>query len=194
MCQFEEGGGPTNNGNGNAVSEIDLGDRILKAIAMPPHTAGSTGYLDTKNLMLFTGDALGSSWPYVQGGPLTTYAATVRHVDVVTKPYPGIAVLPAHFYQTLAWGRKRSRWAAPISWIRRRTRMASFPVRKSENRSTTPVVTPIGPALIRPRLSIRSIRFTHPKKRRLSPIMRSIYRKLSGQVGEKRRARESRID
>jgi glyoxylase-like metal-dependent hydrolase (beta-lactamase superfamily II) len=104
---IREGGGPTKNGNGNAVSEIDLGDRVLKAIAMPPHTDGSTGYLDTRNLMLFTGDALGSSWPYVQKGPLTTYAATLRHVDVVTKPYPGIAVLPAHFYQTLAWGRRQ---------------------------------------------------------------------------------------
>jgi glyoxylase-like metal-dependent hydrolase (beta-lactamase superfamily II) len=104
---IREGGGPTNNGNGHAVGEIDLGDRMLKAIAMPPHTDGSTGYLDAQNLMLFTGDALGSSWPYVQNGPLTTYAATLRHVDAVTRPYPGIAVLPAHFYQTLAWGRRQ---------------------------------------------------------------------------------------
>lgn len=103
---IREGGGATKNGNGMAVGEIDLGDRMIKAIAMPPHTKGSTGYLDAENLMLFTGDAMGSAWPYIQGGPMTTYAATTRHVDEVTKPYPGIAVLPAHFYQTESFGRK----------------------------------------------------------------------------------------
>lgn len=104
---IREGGGPTNHGNGTAASQIDLGNRIINAVAMPPHSAGSTGYLDAENQLLVSGDAIGSAWPYVQMGPLTRYAQSVHHVEEVTRPFPDLAVLPAHFYQTRTWARAR---------------------------------------------------------------------------------------
>lgn len=105
---IREGGGPTNHGNGMAVSQIDLGNRLISAVAIPPHSAGSTGYLDAENRILVTGDAIGSAWPYVQMGPLSRYDQSVHHVEEVTRPYPDLAVLPAHFYQTGAWARGRA--------------------------------------------------------------------------------------
>lgn len=105
---IREGGGPTQNGKGQAVGEIDLGGRLIKAIAVPPHSRGSTAYLDADNRLLISGDALGSAWPFVQGGPLTQFAETMHHVAKVTEPYPDINVLPAHFYQTAAYERGRA--------------------------------------------------------------------------------------
>jgi len=105
---IREGGGPTNHGNGIAVSEIDLGNRLISVVAIPPHTAGSTGYLDAENRMLFTGDAIGSAWPYLQWGPLTVFQQSIHHLEEVTRPYPDIAVFPAHFYQIAVWSRGRA--------------------------------------------------------------------------------------
>jgi len=105
---IREGGGPTNHGNGTAMSQIDLGNRLVSAVAIPPHSAGSTAYLDAENRLLVTGDAIGSAWPYVQMGPLSLYDRSVHHVEEVTRPYPDLAVLPAHFYQTGAWARGRA--------------------------------------------------------------------------------------
>jgi glyoxylase-like metal-dependent hydrolase (beta-lactamase superfamily II) len=102
---IREGCGVTNHGDGKAVCEIELGNRLISAVAVPPHSAGSTAYLDAQNRLLITGDAIGSAWPYVQMGPLTRYDASVHHAEEVTRPYPDIAVLPAHFYQTGAWAR-----------------------------------------------------------------------------------------
>lgn len=104
---IREGGGPTNHGNGIAESQIDLGNRLISAVAIPPHSAGSTAYLDAENRLFFTGDAIGSAWPYIQGGPLSRYDHSVHHVEEVTRPYPDLAVLPAHFYQIKAWARGR---------------------------------------------------------------------------------------
>jgi glyoxylase-like metal-dependent hydrolase (beta-lactamase superfamily II) len=105
---IREGGGATPHGNGMAVSEIDLGARTVKAVAIPPHSPGSTGYLDAENQMLVSGDALGSAWPFVQRGPLSQYAESVQHVLELTRELPQLAVLPAHFYQTAAWDRGRA--------------------------------------------------------------------------------------
>ena len=102
---IREGGGPTNHGIGTATSAIDLGDRRVVAVAIPPHTPGSTGYLDAENRMLFTGDAIGSSWPYLQWGPLSVYRESIHHLEDVTRPYPDMIVFPAHFYQIEAWQR-----------------------------------------------------------------------------------------
>jgi glyoxylase-like metal-dependent hydrolase (beta-lactamase superfamily II) len=104
---IREGGGPTNHGNGMAVSQIDLGNRLISAVAIPPHSTGSTGYLDAENRLFVPGDAIGSAWPYIQMGPLSRYAQSVHHVEELTRPYPDLAVLPAHFYQTAAWARGR---------------------------------------------------------------------------------------
>ncbi|MEO8658493.1 MAG: MBL fold metallo-hydrolase [Bryobacteraceae bacterium] len=105
---IREGGGLTNHGNGTAVSQIDLGNRLITAVAIPPHSAGSTAYLDAMNGLFMTGDAIGSAWPYVQMGPLSRYDQSIHHVEEVTRPYADLAVLPAHFYQTTAWARGRA--------------------------------------------------------------------------------------
>ncbi len=105
---LREGGGPTNHGSGMAVGQIDLGNRLISAVAIPPHSTGSTAYLDAENGMFITGDAIGSGWPYIQMGPLSRYDQSVHHVEEVTRPYPDLAVLPAHFYQTGAWARGRA--------------------------------------------------------------------------------------
>lgn len=96
---IREGGGATSHGNGTAVSEIDLGDRKLTTIALPPHTDGSTGYLDAENQMLFTGDALGSSFVWLQRGTITRYQESTRRLVNLTAAYPKLAVFGAHFYQ-----------------------------------------------------------------------------------------------
>lgn len=105
---IREGGGPTNHGNRMALCQIDLGNRLISAVAVPPHSTGSTAYLDAENRMIVTGDALGSAWPYIQMGPLSLYDQSVHHVEELTRPYPDLAVLPAHFYQTAAWARGRA--------------------------------------------------------------------------------------
>jgi glyoxylase-like metal-dependent hydrolase (beta-lactamase superfamily II) len=103
---IREGGGPTSHGKGTAVSEIDLGGgRVLKAIAMPPHTRGSTGYLDVGNRLLFSGDAMGSAWPWLQWASIVEYARTMHRIEAITRAYPDLIVLPAHFYQIRAYGR-----------------------------------------------------------------------------------------
>jgi glyoxylase-like metal-dependent hydrolase (beta-lactamase superfamily II) len=105
---FREGGGPTNHGNGMAVGQIDLGNRLISAVAIPPHSNGSTGFFDAENRMLFTGDAIGSGWPFLQRGPLTTYDESIHHLENLTRPYPDIGVFPSHFYQVAAWSRGKA--------------------------------------------------------------------------------------
>jgi glyoxylase-like metal-dependent hydrolase (beta-lactamase superfamily II) len=102
---IREGGGKTDHGPGIAVGQIDLGNRTLRAVAIPPHTAGSTGYLDVENQMMVTGDALGSGWPYIQRGPIPVFARTAHHAEQVTRDLPQLVVLPSHFYQTASWDR-----------------------------------------------------------------------------------------
>jgi len=99
---IREGGGPTSHGTGTAVGEIDLGGRTLRAIAIPPHTPGSTAYLDAENQMLFSGDAVGSGYPWLQRAPFSVFVRSAHHVEEVTRSYPALAVLPGHFYQVAA--------------------------------------------------------------------------------------------
>ena len=103
---IREGGGATAHGSGQAVSQIDLGDRLLKAVAVPPHTKGSTAYLDAENHMVFTGDAFGSGFAYIQGGPLDQFSRSARHLAQLLAPLGHVDVMPAHFYQTAAWERR----------------------------------------------------------------------------------------
>jgi glyoxylase-like metal-dependent hydrolase (beta-lactamase superfamily II) len=101
------GGGPTAHGKGTAVAQIDLGERKVTAVAMPPHTAGSTGYLDAENQMLFSGDAEGSGFVWAQIGPLTRYQQTTHEVAALTAALPKLAVFGAHFYQYAFGPRKQ---------------------------------------------------------------------------------------
>ena len=103
---IRENGGPTKNGNGTAVGEIDLGNRMIRAVALPPHTPGSTAYLDAANKMLITGDAMGSGWPWLHWAAIAEYATAMDRIAAITRDIPDISVLPAHFYQVAAYGRR----------------------------------------------------------------------------------------
>ena len=107
---IREGGGTTTHGNGAAVGEITLGGRTIRAISLYEHTPGSTGYLDTENNLIATGDAIGSGYVWAHFGLISQYAETVRHLQDVLRPMNNPAVLPAHFYQV----DEASRGPAPI--------------------------------------------------------------------------------
>ncbi|MFD5629004.1 hypothetical protein [Streptomyces sp. NPDC127072] len=100
-------GGGTANGPGQTVDAIDLGGRRIDVVAMYGHTPGSTGYLDARNLMLATGDAIGSAyvWAHFASATTSTYAAMLRELRRELAPLRGLALLPAHFYQIRQFGR-----------------------------------------------------------------------------------------
>jgi glyoxylase-like metal-dependent hydrolase (beta-lactamase superfamily II) len=102
-----EDGGPTTHGNGKAVSRIRLGGRTIKIIALYGHTPGSTGYLDADNLMIATGDALGSAFVWAQFASATTssYVKMLRGLERQLTPLRGIVLLPAHYLQLSKYGR-----------------------------------------------------------------------------------------
>ncbi len=102
---IKEGGG--DGPHGMAVGKIELGDRTIEAIDIHEHTLGSTGYLDRENQMIATGDALGSSYVFAQGGLITVYDKSAHHVQDVVRPYHHLTVLPAHFYQNVVFGRDK---------------------------------------------------------------------------------------
>ena len=107
---IREGGGVTTHGNGAAVGQIDLGGRTIRPISIYEHTPGSTGYLDTENNLIATGDAIGSGYVWAHFGLISQYAESVRHLQAVLRPLDNPAVLPAHFYQV----DEASRGPAPI--------------------------------------------------------------------------------
>ncbi|MDB6131584.1 MAG: hypothetical protein JWM04_2691 [Verrucomicrobiales bacterium] len=107
---IKEGGGPTTHGSGTAVNEIALGGRTIRPINLACHTPGSTGYLDTENNLIATGDAIGSGYVWAHFGLISQYAESVRHLQAVLRPMDNPAVLPAHFYQV----DEASRGPAPI--------------------------------------------------------------------------------
>lgn len=107
---IREGGGTTAHGSGTAVGEIALGGRTIRAISLYEHTPGSTGYLDTENNFITTGDAIGSGYVWAHFGLISQYLESVRHLQNVLRPMDNPAVLPAHFYQV----DEASRGPAPI--------------------------------------------------------------------------------
>jgi glyoxylase-like metal-dependent hydrolase (beta-lactamase superfamily II) len=76
-----------------------LGGRTIRAISIYCHTPGSTGYLDTENNLIATGDAIGSGYVWAHFGVISQYAESVRHLQAVLRFMDNPAVLPAHFYQ-----------------------------------------------------------------------------------------------
>ncbi|MDA0168386.1 MBL fold metallo-hydrolase [Solirubrobacter taibaiensis] len=96
----KEGGGPTTHGNGTAVGQFDLGDRLIEVVDVHGHTNGSNAYLDRENRMIATGDAIGSAYVWMQmGNPITDYGTMLARLQAVIAPYPDIAIFPAHFFQ-----------------------------------------------------------------------------------------------
>ena len=106
-----EGGGTSavlgGSGEGQAVGVFDLGGRTIRAVALYGHTPGSTGYLDVDNLLLATGDAIGSAyvWAHFDSATTTLYRDMLGRLREVLAPLAGIALLPAHFYQIKQFAR-----------------------------------------------------------------------------------------
>jgi glyoxylase-like metal-dependent hydrolase (beta-lactamase superfamily II) len=61
-------------------AEFDLGGRVVRAVCLPGHTAGSVGFLDAASGLLFAGDALGGD---MHGSrlPLEALLDSARRVD-----------------------------------------------------------------------------------------------------------------
>ncbi len=60
---------------------FDLGDQQIEAVALPGHTAGSTGYLNRTTRELYVGDAMNSALFLFQTGisqPLSVYRRTLE--------------------------------------------------------------------------------------------------------------------
>ena len=81
--------------------KIDLGGKSLDVIEMPGHTPGSVGFLDAKDRMIFTGDAIGSSyvWNHITGSlPLIEFLGAVRKLEKRIGEFD--AVYGGHFWQS----------------------------------------------------------------------------------------------
>jgi hydroxyacylglutathione hydrolase len=80
--------------------KFDLGGRSLEAIALPGHTRGSVAFLDAEDRMLFSGDAVGSSfvWMQIKGATsLSAYLESVRRLEAQGAEFD--AIYGGHFYQ-----------------------------------------------------------------------------------------------
>jgi hydroxyacylglutathione hydrolase len=80
---------------------VDLGGKELEVIEIPGHTTGSVAFLDAKARMIFTGDAIGSSyvWNHINGArPLIEYLAAVRRLEMRTSEFDSI--YGGHFWQS----------------------------------------------------------------------------------------------
>ncbi|GGJ53124.1 hypothetical protein [Streptomyces brasiliensis] len=108
----QDGGATANGSTGRTVNRIELGNRRIDVVAMYGHTAGSTGYLDAQNLLMATGDAIGSAYVWAQSASATTepYAAMLDGLRKELQSLKDLTLLPAHFYQV----RQFSRADAPI--------------------------------------------------------------------------------
>jgi len=80
---------------------IDLGNRQLKAIALPGHTPGSTGLLDIKSGMFFSGDPIQQDGRIFMFGPmrdLSAYILSLKHLmglnENITAIYPAHGTYP----------------------------------------------------------------------------------------------------
>jgi glyoxylase-like metal-dependent hydrolase (beta-lactamase superfamily II) len=81
--------------------KVNLGGKDLEVIEIPGHTPGSVAFLDAKDRMIFTGDAIGSGyvWNHISGTrPLVEYLAAVRRLETRTNEFDDI--YGGHFWQS----------------------------------------------------------------------------------------------
>ena len=151
-----EDGGPTTHGGGTTVKRIALGGRAIRIVALYGHTPGSTGYLDADNLMIATGDALGSGfvWAQFATGTTSAYLKMLNRLVRQLTPLNGIALLPAHFDQLRMFGRGKPPLNGRIgdlryarTWLGRPR--ARWTVRSRPSRITTSAGSRSGSAVVR---------------------------------------------
>lgn len=76
---------------------LDLGQRPLKAIALPGHTPGSTALLDIKSGMLFSGDPIQQDGRIFMFGPMRDLAAYILSLKRLLTLTDGIGeIFPCH--------------------------------------------------------------------------------------------------
>lgn len=64
---------------------IDLGDRSLEVIALPGHTPGSIGFLDSRNRVLLSGDPIQKHGTIFMFGPQRDLAAAIESYSRILK-------------------------------------------------------------------------------------------------------------
>lgn len=82
---------------------IDIGNRPLKAIALPGHTPGSTALLDLSSGMLFSGDPIQRDGRIFMFGPMRNLAAYIKSLErlltlneIIREIYPCHGTFPVH--------------------------------------------------------------------------------------------------
>ncbi len=79
---------------------LSLGGRELLVIHAPGHTPGSVLFVDVRDRLIFTGDAIGSGdyvWMWMPGCLcLTDYQDTLTHLQKALAPYAGFQMLGGH--------------------------------------------------------------------------------------------------
>lgn len=79
---------------------FDLGGRIIEVFELPGHTPGSLVFLDRKNRLLFTGDAIGSGhvWMQVPGCmSVEVYLQSIKKLESMSNLFDKIYT--GHLYQ-----------------------------------------------------------------------------------------------
>jgi len=81
--------------------KIPLGGKELEVIEIPGHTPGSVAFLDAKARMIFSGDAVGSSyvWNHINGTrPLAEFLAAVKRLEGRINEFD--SVYGGHYWQS----------------------------------------------------------------------------------------------
>lgn len=81
--------------------KIDLGGKTLEVIEIPGHTPGSVAFLDSRDRLIFSGDAIGTGcvWNHVNGArPLIEFLGAVRSLERRTGEFDFI--YGGHFWQS----------------------------------------------------------------------------------------------
>lgn len=77
--------------------KFDLGDREIRVVSMPGHSAGCIGLLDEQQKLFFSGDSIieGDMWiHYKDSLPLSTYLQSIKQVSAISEKFDKI--LPGH--------------------------------------------------------------------------------------------------
>lgn len=90
---------------------FSLGDRTLKVLSCPGHTAGSAAFLDREHELLFSGDTLGSGRIWLQlpySSPLPVCRKNFLHIMEETAALKNLQILPGHLCQAVEFPMGRS--------------------------------------------------------------------------------------
>ncbi len=84
-------------------SVIDMGDYVVRTLALPGHTVGSVLFVDEGHKVVFTGDAVGSGvgvWMQLPGcSTVSQYKADLLRLLTALYPYREYLFLGGHFRQ-----------------------------------------------------------------------------------------------